>query len=83
MTRGIHLKHLTSTDLGLLGLPESALPTDQPTAKSPHAPTLAEVDPALAKIVTEVREDLQVTLTVLRDALAGRQASEVEPGGDP
>ena len=83
MTRGIHLKHLTSTDLGLLGLPESALPADQPNAKSPQVPTLAEVDPALARIVTDVREELQATLAVLQDALDGRQASEAESGEDP
>jgi hypothetical protein len=83
MTRGIHLKHLTSTDLGLLGLPESALPTDPPKAKSPQVPTLAEADPALAKIVTEVRDELQLTLAVLQDALAGRQTLEVDSGGDP
>jgi hypothetical protein len=82
MTRGIHLKHLTSTDLGLLGLRESALPADQARAKLPQVPTLAETDPALARIVAEVREELQATLAVLRGVLDGRQASEAESGGD-
>jgi hypothetical protein len=83
MTRGIHLKHLTSTDLGLLGLPEGTLPEDQAGSQPTQAPRLAEVDPALARIVTEVREELQVTLGLLRDALAGGHASPAEAEEEP
>jgi hypothetical protein len=79
MTRGIHLKHLTSSDLGLLGLPEAVLPESQPPGKAAHSMLLAEVDPALAKVVRELRLGLQGTLELLEEALAQDQASDPKP----
>ncbi len=78
MTRGIHLKHLTSTDLGLLGLPEDALPEGQATVEGAQSQPLAEVDPALAKLVGEVRVTLEGTLELLEHALATGQARVTE-----
>jgi hypothetical protein len=72
MTRGIHLKHLTATDLGLLGLPEDVLTEgihhDEVQAES--APELAsEVDPVLSRLTREVRVTLEETLMLLDQAL--------------
>jgi len=68
MTRGIHLKQLTATDLGLLGLPEDLLEAE---AASADAHQLAsEGDPTLARITQEVRATLEETLALLDQALA-------------
>jgi hypothetical protein len=78
MTRGIHLKHLTGTDLGLLGLPDDSLHGQPPVDGMPANP-LAEADPALAKVVDEVRQGLEWTLDRLREALAADGARGSEP----
>jgi hypothetical protein len=72
MTRGIHLKRLTDTDLHALGLAEGE---DAPQAgASPEAALLTEADPVLARLVDEVLEGLQGTLCLLEDALAPGRA---------
>jgi hypothetical protein len=73
MTRGIHLKHLTATDLGLLGLPDDLLQggaTDAAAVSADSAPALAgEVDPVLTSLTREVREALEEALFLLDQAL--------------
>ncbi len=68
MTRGIHLKHLTGTDLGLLGLPEDSLtaPLSEPfdamsNAQSPGPDWV----PDLRAITREVCAGLEETLHLL------------------
>lgn len=68
MTRGIHLKRLTATDLSLLGLPEDLLEADAASADPRQLAT--EGDPALARITREVRATLEDTLALLDQALA-------------
>jgi hypothetical protein len=68
MTRGIHLKHLTATDLGLLGLPQELLESEG--ASADHQELAAEGDPALARITQEVRVTLEDALALLDEALA-------------
>ncbi len=72
MTRGIHLKHLTAADMGLLGLPEDVL-TDgvpQSAVRAGPVPELAgEVDPVLSRLTREVRVTLEETLLLLDQAL--------------
>jgi hypothetical protein len=68
MTRGIHLKHLTATDLSLLGLPEDLLEAEAASA-DPHQ-LATEGDPILARIAQEVRATLEDTLVLLDQALA-------------
>ena len=72
MTRGIHLKHLTAADMGLLGLPEDLL-TDggpQSAVRAEPVPELAgEVDPVLSRLTREVRVTLEETLLLLDQAL--------------
>jgi hypothetical protein len=68
MTRGIHLKQLTATNLSLLGLPEALLEAQAPPADP--RPLDAEGDPALARITQEVRATLEDTLALLDQALA-------------
>jgi hypothetical protein len=62
MKRGIHLKQLSDTDLTALGLQE-----DQQNGEG--AGVLAEVDPALSRVVLEVRQGLEGTLELLEQAL--------------
>jgi hypothetical protein len=72
MTRGIHLKHLTATDLGLLGLPEEAIAEGIPqdAGQGARAAELAgEVDPVLSRLTREVRVTLEETLLLLDQAL--------------
>jgi hypothetical protein len=76
MTRGIHLKHLTATDLGLLGLPEDVLTEGIPQSEgqAEPAPELAsEVDPVLSRLTREVRATLEETLMLLDQALGQGQ----------
>lgn len=68
MSRGIHLKQLTNTDLGLLGLPDDLLEAEDPSA-GPRQLS-AERDPALATIIREVLVTLQDALVLLDQALA-------------
>jgi hypothetical protein len=65
MTRGIHLKQLSDTDLTALGLEERRLSEAAPTM-------LDETDPALSRLVGEVREGLEGTLELLEQALAAQ-----------
>lgn len=73
MTRGIHLKHLTVTDLGLLGLSEDLLgegmPTAEPTAEVVRG-LAGEADPVMSRLTEEVRRTLEETLALLEQALA-------------
>ena len=72
MTRGIHLKHLTATDLGLLGLSEEVLTEGIPHdgVQAEADPGLAsEVDPVLSRLTREVRVTLEETLMLLDQAL--------------
>jgi hypothetical protein len=80
MTRGIHLKQLTATNLSLLGLPEELLAAQaQPADPRPLA---AEGDPALARITREVRATLEDTLALLDQALAlGRHPPHTQGAG--
>jgi hypothetical protein len=71
MTRGIHLKHLKASDLGLLGLPEDLLRADS------AAVLAAETDPALSRITREVRETLEEALALLDQALAIGQGADL------
>ena len=76
MTRGIHLKHLTATDLGLLGLPEDLLPGGVPKARNEAEDWLAsDADPVLSRLTQEVRLTLEETLVLLDQALALGQGS--------
>jgi len=76
MTRGIHLKHLTATDLGLLGLPEDLLPGGVPKAQREAGDWLAsDADPVLSRLTQEVRLTLEETLDLLDQALALGQGS--------
>lgn len=82
MTRGIHLKHLTATDLGLLGLPEGLLAerVSPDGARIDPATELAcETDPVLARLTQEVRLTLEEALVLLEQALAVGQG-EIRPG---
>jgi hypothetical protein len=63
MTRGIHLKELSNTDLSALGVEGQDLP-------EPLTKVLTEPDPALSKLVGEVRQGLEGTLELLEQALA-------------
>ena len=72
MTRGIHLKHLTAADMGLLGLPEDVLTDGVPqgAVRAEPVPELAsEVDPVLSRLTREVRVTLEETLLLLDQAL--------------
>jgi hypothetical protein len=73
MTRGIHLKHLTVADLGLLGLPEDLLAegtsTAEPRAEVVHE-LAGEADPVMSRLTEEVRRTLEETLALLEQALA-------------
>ena len=71
MTRGIHLKHLKTTDLTALGVDgERIPPTD---GASPPATRLEETDPVLSGVVSEVRQGLEGTLQLLDEALGRRE----------
>lgn len=78
MTRGIHLKQLRTTDLELLGLPDDLLPKERAAGKQRQRTLLAEVDPALARVIGEVRVNLEEALHLLEDALeqSGTNAAE-------
>lgn len=73
MTRGIHLKHLTVADLGLLGLSEDLLAEGTSTAE-PRAEVVQELagdaDPVMSRLTEEVRRTLEETLALLEQALA-------------
>jgi hypothetical protein len=70
MTRGIHLKHLTATDLGLLGLQDDLLQGGATDAVAEPVAALAdEADPVLASLTKEVRETLEEALFLLDQAL--------------
>jgi hypothetical protein len=78
MTRGIHLKRLTTTDLGALGLrdaPHGAGGVDVQADVDP-APALADADPALSRVVCEVREGLEGALRLLDQALAATRSGD-------
>jgi hypothetical protein len=82
MTRGIHLKELKTTDLELLGLAEDPS-TAGAAGKQPATPSLlAEVDPALSRVVDEVRRGLESTLQLLEEAL-GRPDTSVQAARQP
>jgi len=72
MTRGIHLKHLTTTDLEALGLRGQHGVLDGRADAPPltSETLLAEVDPVLCSLLGEVREGLEGTLRLLDQALA-------------
>jgi hypothetical protein len=73
MSRGIHLKQLTNTDLDILGLPNEA--RSHGAQSLPGRPSLlAEADPALLRLVGEVRAELESTLQLLEEALGARDA---------
>ncbi len=74
MTRGIHLKQITDTDLELLGLEERS-PEGNPLPRAERKGLLAEVDPVLFRVVGDVRRDLEGTLKLLDEALAPAQPS--------
>lgn len=78
MTRGIHLKQLTTTDLDALGLRDAqrAQSPDGTEAQIAPAAALADADPALSRVVCEVREGLEGTLRLLDQALAATAAGE-------
>lgn len=79
MARGIHLKHLKTTDLTALGVEgERIPPTDDPASL---ATRLEETDPVLSRVVSEVREGLEGTLQLLEEALEER-APRRETGVD-
>jgi hypothetical protein len=83
MTRGIHLKHLTGTDLGLLGLQKGLVPGDgrETAPPGPHS-LLREADPALAKVIDELRDGLQGTLELLEQALGPPKNAEAPEAND-
>ena len=68
MTRGIHLKRLNNADLRALGIDDE--PRTPEAAAAPPG-LLAETDPALSRLVSEVRERLEGTLHLLDQALSG------------
>jgi hypothetical protein len=72
MTRGIHLKRLSTTDLRAIGLREDQVNHAQ-GSETPlgceRSNRLAEADPALSLLVCEVRERLEMTLQLLDQAL--------------
>ena len=85
MTRGIHLKHLTAADLGLLGLPEELLGEGHEPLE---AVSLADADgeaecptgqdALLLGITRDVRVTLEEALTLLDQALAiGQQEASL------
>jgi hypothetical protein len=78
MTRGIHLKRLTTTDLDALGLRDALPGADRADTQADvePAPALADADPALSRAVCEVREGLEGTLRLLDQALAATAASD-------
>jgi hypothetical protein len=78
MTRGIHLKRLTNSDLSLLGLPEGAAGDADP---DPRPPVLAEADPVLSGLISEVRTGLEGALQLLEEALSAVVGSEADSGG--
>lgn len=67
MTRGIHLKRLTNNDLSLLGLPEGSTAD---ASANPNPSVLAEADPVLSGLISEVRDGLEGALQLLEDALS-------------
>jgi hypothetical protein len=69
MTRGIHLKQITDSDLELLGLEERS-PEGNPLPRAERKGLLAEVDPVLFRVVGDVRRGLEGTLQLLEEALA-------------
>lgn len=79
MTRGIHLKRLKSTDLSLLGLSEGTAEEEAPDV--PRRPQLAEADPALSRLIGEVRTGLEGALRLLEDALAATRRSDSGDSG--
>ncbi len=77
MTRGIHLKHLTATDLGLLGLSEELLVEGELNAQSPAEDVhelAGEADPVLSRLTEEVRLTLEEALVLLDQALSVGQS---------
>ena len=66
MTRGIHLKRLKNADLTALGVEQDRLEREP---SRPCTGVLAEKDPVLSRLVNEVREGLEATLTLLDEAL--------------
>jgi hypothetical protein len=75
MTRGIHLKELKTTDLELLGLAEDPATAGAAGRQPARSSLLAEVDPALSRVVDEVRKGLEGTLQLLEEALGGPDTS--------
>jgi hypothetical protein len=72
MTRGIHLKTLKTIDLELLGLADGAADEgEQPGL-------LAEVDPVLCGLITELRGELEGTLHLLEQGLAHATKADAE-----
>ena len=74
MTRGIHLKQITDTDLELLGLEERS-PEGHPLPRAERKGLLAEVDPVLFRVLGDVRRGLEGTLQLLEEALAPAKPS--------
>jgi len=70
MTRGIHLKRLSTVDLELLGLADESTEQNQPQG------LLAEADPVLCGLIAEVRGELEGTLSLLTQALAAADAEQ-------
>jgi hypothetical protein len=60
--------------LELLGLGEEASAVRGTPRKTARASLLAEADPALSRVVGEVREGLEGTLRLLQEALGERDA---------
>jgi len=69
MARGIHLKQLKSADLQAIGVPNDRLGETADDGNGRPFGRLAEVDPALAQTLEEVRQDLETTLVLLDEAL--------------
>lgn len=70
MTRGIHLKRLTSTDLELLGLADESLDGDPDDGNDPIAvpePCAADTLLDLRSVTREICRGLEETLRLLAD----------------
>jgi len=79
MARGIHLKQLRSADLDAIGVPDNALRETEDVERAHPLSLLAEADPVLSQTLDEVRQGLEVTLSLLNDALTGNSNAQARP----
>ena len=79
MSRGIHLKQIKSADLQAIGMPNDRLGETADDENGWPFSRLAEIDLVLAQTLTEVRQGLEATLSLLDEVLAVNSPTQTQP----